>query len=61
MSNRSVPRWKELFGLDVRSLALFRFVLGLIVLGDLIDRGVYLTEHYTDDGMLINSNFAYKY
>lgn len=44
------PWWKVFFGLDARSLALFRFVIGCVVIGDLIDRAAHLTDHFTDQG-----------
>lgn len=42
----------EMFGIDIRSLALFRIGLGLILLGDLFLRLQDLNAHYTDDGVL---------
>ena len=39
-----------LFGLDLRSLALFRVLLGLVILGDLVFRAFDLSFHYTDAG-----------
>lgn len=45
--------WKKvvvMFSLDLRSLALFRMAIGLIVLLDLLDRMRFLREHYTDAG-----------
>lgn len=41
----------QVFGLDYRSLAFFRIVLGLIIIGDVIDRSHDLVAHYTDSGM----------
>jgi hypothetical protein len=53
------PWWRrkfgELFGLDVRSLAVFRVGLGLLLLVDLIDRCRDLDAHYTDEGVLPRS------
>ena len=43
-------RWVEFFGLDARSLALFRFFISIVIIGDLIDKGRQLTLHFTDDG-----------
>lgn len=40
------------FGLDLRSLALFRIGLGLALLVDLAGRCPDLVAHYTDDGVL---------
>ncbi|MGE0827490.1 MAG: HTTM domain-containing protein [Candidatus Binatia bacterium] len=42
----------EIFGLDVRSLALFRICLGVVLLVDLLCRAVDLRAHYTDFGVL---------
>lgn len=43
---------EELFSIDLRSLALFRICLGLIILFDLAIRLTALEAHYTDDGVL---------
>jgi hypothetical protein len=40
------------FGLDVRSLALFRICLALLLIGDLLYRGQDLQAHYTDAGVM---------
>jgi hypothetical protein len=42
---------KNLFGIDPRSLALFRIAMGLLLLADLLVRATDLTAMYTDDGM----------
>jgi predicted DCC family thiol-disulfide oxidoreductase YuxK len=42
----------RLFGIDLRSLALFRVVIGSIVFLDLISRSRYLVAHYTDAGVI---------
>ena len=42
----------ELFGADLRSLAVFRIVLALLVLTDLAGRITNLSAHYADDGVL---------
>ena len=42
----------EVFGADLRSLALFRGVLALLVLADLANRATDLRQHYTDAGVL---------
>jgi hypothetical protein len=42
----------EVFGADLRSLALFRIVLALLVLADLANRATDLSAHYTDAGVL---------
>ncbi len=50
------PWWKrkieELFGIDLRSLALLRISMALIVLADLYWRSGDLRAHYTDFGIL---------
>src|SRR4051812_35836412 len=42
----------DTYGLDVRSLAVFRVALGLLIIGDLISRAVDLRAFYTDWGTL---------
>ena len=48
----SIP---ELFGVDLRSLALFRVALGSLLLTDLVKRAFDLRAHYTDLGVLPRS------
>ena len=43
---------KNLFSFDLRSLALFRVGLALLILGDLIHRSFDLRAFYTDFGVL---------
>jgi hypothetical protein len=43
---------EKIFGIDVRSLALFRICLALIMIGDLLYRAQDLQAHYTDAGVL---------
>ena len=45
-------RLEELWGIDLRSLALFRISLALMVLLDLFNRSFSLSAHYTDLGLL---------
>lgn len=45
-------RLRETFGVDLRSLAVLRMGLGLMILVDLTIRAVTLRAHYTDDGVL---------
>ena len=52
-----VFRWShakvaELFSADLRSLAVYRVVLALLALADLVGRATDLTAHYTDSGVL---------
>lgn len=42
----------EIFGADLRSLALLRIVLACLVLADLVGRVPNLRVHYTDEGVL---------
>ena len=42
----------ELFGLDLRSLAVLRVALGVLILVDLVNRSTDLVAHYTDAGVL---------
>jgi hypothetical protein len=42
----------EVFGANLRSLAVFRVVLALLVLADLTSRATDLYQHYTDAGVL---------
>ena len=42
---------KTVFGIDLRTLALFRVCLGLWLLADLINRAGHLVAHYTDFGV----------
>jgi hypothetical protein len=51
-SGQGFSKVAELFGIDLRSLALFRIVLGFIVLIDLAERFVNLGAHYSDAGIL---------
>lgn len=44
-------RWARTFGLDLRSLAVFRIGLGLLLLLDLAGRAKTLREHYTGEGV----------
>jgi predicted DCC family thiol-disulfide oxidoreductase YuxK len=48
----SNPIWQEVFGLDLRSLAVFRIGLAAVLLTDLLTRFGDLTAHYTDAGVL---------
>lgn len=42
----------ELFGIDIRSLALFRIGLAIVLIGDLLIRMQDLKAHYSDEGVL---------
>ncbi len=50
----------RIFGIDLRSLAVLRVSLGLIILLDLISRARYMTAHYTDRGVMPR-NMLYAY
>ena len=43
-------RWRLIFGMDRRSLALFRIGLGVMLLSDLAKRALTLRLHYTGEG-----------
>jgi len=43
---------RDLFGIDVRSLAVFRVSLGLVLCWDLFDRMLGIEAHYTQDGLV---------
>lgn len=44
--------WRDVLGVDVRSLALFRVLLALVVLADLVVRAADLGAFYTDEGIV---------
>jgi len=48
----AIAKLKEVLGIDVRSLAVFRVSLALIILFDLFIRSKELVAHYTDLGVL---------
>ena len=50
-----LPGLREIFGIDLRTLALFRIGLGTLLLADLAMRARVLTAHYTDAGILPRS------
>ncbi len=49
---RGLAVFRAVFGLDLRSLALFRVALAVVVLGDLVVRAGDLRTFYSDDGVL---------
>ncbi len=50
-------RLKAAFSIDLRSIALFRITLGLVLLTDLLIRSFDLIDFYTDAGVLTRSNW----
>ena len=50
--DQPVPSTVGVFDLDLRSLALFRVALGLVLITDLWIRSYDFTAHYTQDGWL---------
>ncbi len=50
-SSRLSAKLRELFGIDLRSLAVFRIVLAAMVLVDLACRAPYIEVNYTDAGV----------
>jgi hypothetical protein len=51
----------DIFALDVRSLALLRVSLALVIIADLLARSVDLRAHYTDVGLLPRSIAVTEY
>lgn len=47
-----VASWRTVFGIDLRTLALFRILLGSYILLDLLLRARDLTAHYTEFGVM---------
>lgn len=61
MLRRRVSRYIDfVMGADLRSLALFRVVLALVIISDLVVRSTDLVAHYTDHGVLPRE-FFFKY
>jgi hypothetical protein len=54
-------RFQEIIGLDLRSLALYRISIALVILYDLADRAGDLSAHYTDAGILPTSSMLAFY
>lgn len=52
MQQRVLYILRDLFGIDVRCLAIFRIAIALIILADLILRSRFIVESYTDEGFL---------
>lgn len=52
--------WHKVFGLDFRSMALFRVFLGLTILADLVYRFPTLVAMYTDEGVMTRE-VIYRY
>lgn len=50
-----IAGWREIFGIDLRTLALFRIGLGLLLIVDLCLRARDLEAHYTDFGIMPRS------
>jgi hypothetical protein len=57
---RSTNYFARVFGLDLRSLALFRIAVSLFILYDLASRAFDLTAHYTDSGA-VSRAWAFQY
>lgn len=55
VSSHTTRLLESLYGLDVRSMALFRMSLGILLLVDLSVRARWLVAHYTDHGVLPRS------
>lgn len=52
MQTRTGSILRDLFGIDVRCLAVFRIAIAMIMLADLCLRFPFIVECYTDDGFL---------
>ena len=50
--NKFIVIIQNIFGLDLRSLALFRIGLALVIIADLLIRFGDIKAHYSDDGVL---------
>lgn len=57
----SRPILRDLFGIDLRSLALFRVCLGLILVCDAACSWINATAHYSDDGVLPRGVYLEKF
>lgn len=53
-----INKIEEIFGFDLRSLALFRISLALVIIADLLIRMGEITSHYTDVGILPRAALA---
>ncbi len=49
--------FNRIFELDLRSLGLFRFLLGLVCIADAVTRFVQMNDFYTDNGIVTRSYF----
>lgn len=47
-----MERIRQIFALDLRSLAVLRVCFGLLILADVLDRGRYIVDFQTDTGVL---------
>jgi len=65
LANPGGTIWKRtlgsLFGLDPRSLALFRMAMGALLLADLAIRATDLKAMYTDEGMFSRGEICFHY
>ena len=52
MNQENPSKLTQIFGLDLRSLAIFRIGLALVVMADLFSRLQGISDHYTDKGVL---------
>ncbi|KYR01403.1 hypothetical protein DLAC_01993 [Tieghemostelium lacteum] len=54
-------KMQQMFGMDLRSVALFRIVMALCVIGDIIERLTDLKMHYTEEGIIPRHLIITKY
>lgn len=47
-----MSQFKDVFSFDLRSMAIFRIGMGLVLIWDLILRCLYFRDHYSDLGVL---------
>src|SRR3989344_6178869 len=61
MLEKTKNKFREMFSIDFRSLALFRVAIALLILFDLGVRSLALAAHYTDFGVLSRDAFELHY
>lgn len=50
--NQLLKRFKNIFSLDLRGIAVFRILFGFMILYDVIDRMMHTRAHYSDYGIM---------
>ena len=54
-SDEKVAIWHRVFGIDLRTLAVFRIAIAAVLCGDMIERLWHVRFYYTDEGLLPSS------